>query len=138
MVKFNQLSHDDNDNDALSHPFEPCPRSPNCVIRSIRFNTAAHTLFNFVKSVIQEMNTHEFQSDTESSTIQAVYRIPVFGFKDDVRIMIKSNIPDHSVLHIKSASREGYSDLGVNNRRVNKILKRVKQKLQYFKSNRHA
>ncbi len=42
----------------------------------------------------------------------------VFRFVDDVEFLID---PGHHLIHMRSASRTGYSDLGVNRRRVERI-----------------
>ena len=62
------------------------------------------------------------QGVVDAHEIKAVFK--VWKYRDDVHIMI---IPDQSQskLYIRSASREGFSDLGVNKRRVRKILKAI-------------
>lgn len=75
------------------------------------------------------MGAIEIQSDSENGMIHAVFRIPIFGFKDDVNIAVEQSAAGHSILHIRSASRTGYSDLGVNRRRVNRIFNNLQQKL---------
>ncbi|TPW10448.1 MAG: hypothetical protein FD130_2218, partial [Halothiobacillaceae bacterium] len=42
----------------------------------------------------------------------------IFKFVDDVEFLIEDS---HKVIHVRSASRTGYSDFGVNRRRVEKI-----------------
>ena len=116
-----------NTNSAM--PLEPCPDSPNCHIESNSFDLPSDSLFQNIETVIKEMGVIEFQSDAENGTIHAVFRIPIFGFKDDVNIAVEQDSAGHSALHIRSASRVGYSDLGVNRRRVNRILKKLNQKL---------
>ncbi len=54
--------------------------------------------------------------------IHAVYTIPVMKFKDDLEFYL----PDSSnVIHFRSASRIGYSDLGLNKRRIRRIQKKL-------------
>lgn len=111
------------------HPLEPCPDTPNCYIKSIHFNLNTDKLFQITERVINDMGVHYIRPEPEKGTIHAVFRIPIFGFKDDVNIAVEQDSPDHSTLHIRSASRVGKKDLGVNRRRVNRILKKLKQKL---------
>ncbi len=80
------------------------------------------------------MNPHELQVGSESFQIDAVYRIPLFGFKDDVKLLVQPDGDERSILHLKSASRVGYSDLGVNRRRVNRILKRINTEIENQKN----
>ena len=55
------------------------------------------------------------ESDPMARRVDAVFS--VFLFEDDVAVMITPQTTG-SALHIRSASRTGYSDLGVNRRRV--------------------
>jgi uncharacterized protein (DUF1499 family) len=57
----------------------------------------------------------------------AVYRV-AWIFKDDVDVAVESDTAG-SVLHLRSASRIGHSDLGVNRRRVQRILDAVEEQL---------
>ena len=45
----------------------------------------------------------------------------VFRFVDDLEFFFDDR---QKVIHVKSASRTGYSDLGVNRRRIEKVRKR--------------
>jgi uncharacterized protein (DUF1499 family) len=49
------------------------------------------------------------------------FRSLVFGFVDDVEFL---RDPEQDVIHVRSASRLGYSDLGVNRSRVEQIRQR--------------
>ncbi len=112
-----------------SHPFEPCPDSSNCTYHSVKFNMEAAELFETAQSSLNQLSPHKIESISQSLQIDAVFRIPVFGFKDDVKIFIKPNESGGSVLHIKSASRIGESDLGVNRRRIKRILSLINQQI---------
>lgn len=110
------------------HPFKPCPESPNCIIHSLEFDVPESDLFEAASQVFTELSPHKFSTNSLILQIEAVFRIPLFGFKDDVELSIASNTPG-SILHIRSASRVGRSDLGVNRRRVRRILKAIQTKL---------
>jgi uncharacterized protein (DUF1499 family) len=109
------------------HPFEPCPGTPNCVIQSVEYDMPQSDLFELVVSAVKEMTPHELSTKKESYRIDAVFRIAVFGFKDDVHIAVNRINDSKSVLHIKSASRVGYGDLGVNSRRIKRFFNFVNQ-----------
>ncbi len=49
------------------------------------------------------------------------------GFVDDLEFMAE---PQSNLLHVRSASRVGYWDLGVNGRRVDRIRDRFKENLK--------
>lgn len=103
------------------NPLPACPNSPNCVRITVEAEMNCDHLFKQLLQILKKMGVHEMNTDTNSKKIDAVFRIPFFGFKDDVIIQIEE-ANSVSYLHIKSASRVGYGDLGVNRRRVNRIL----------------
>lgn len=53
--------------------------------------------------------------------LHAVFTSLVFRFQDDVEILRDA---DAQVLHVRSASRVGHSDLGVNRKRVERLRQR--------------
>lgn len=116
--------------DTKNHPFKPCPDSPNCTIHVVEYPLNEKELFNIVQSVLQELSPFELKENSQSLQINAVFRIRVFGFKDDVKIIIQPADSAKSMLHIKSASRVGRSDLGVNRRRIKQILSAVNKQLK--------
>ena len=111
----------------MKSPFSPCPDTPNCVIHAIEFDLPANQLFDTAQITLEKMNAHRIQVDLQSFQIDAVFRMVVFGFKDDVKLRVRPDSEKRSILHIKSFSRVGYSDLGVNRRRVKKIIKGINQ-----------
>lgn len=117
----------------MENPLPPCPESPNCDLRSYEFQTTSTKLTSTFVKALETLNAHEISESNKDSTIQidAVFKIPVFGWLDDVTILIASSDKDSSLTyaHLRSASREGYSDLGVNKRRLNKIYKNVHKEL---------
>lgn len=76
------------------------------------------------------MNPEKITPNQHDYRIQAVFK--VFLFRDDVTIQLAPSPADQqweTLLHIKSTSRKGYSDLGVNRRRISTFLKKVQQML---------
>lgn len=51
-------------------------------------------------------------------TVDAVFRSSLFKFKDDVRFEIDATA---KLIHFRSASRTGYSDLGANKKRMTEL-----------------
>ena len=105
----------------------PCPTSPNCVvsqngdeehnIKAIPYKgdraTAKETLLK-VLSVVPRTKVIEQTDDyihTESTS-------RIFKFVDDAEFYFPE---DENVIHVRSASRVGESDLGVNRRRIEQI-----------------
>jgi uncharacterized protein (DUF1499 family) len=69
-----------------------------------------------LKETIQELGG-VVQKETDTY-LAAAFSSTLFGFVDDLEGRIDSR---HNVLHIRSASRVGYSDLGLNTRRTERI-----------------
>ena len=54
--------------------------------------------------------------------LHAEFRSAWMGFVDDVELFI---VPDQHEIHFRSASRTGYSDLGVNRKRMERITREL-------------
>lgn len=54
--------------------------------------------------------------------IQAVVKTPVMGFRDDVQLLF---LPDLQLIHVRSSSRLGISDLGANARRIETLREQL-------------
>ena len=99
-----------------------CPDSPNCVSsfaedeRHAIESIAGDGLdFNALAAHIAEANNAEISSLTENY-LHATYKSGFFGFVDDLELYF-----DGDQIHVRSASREGYSDLGANRKRVENL-----------------
>ncbi|MEH2270318.1 MAG: DUF1499 domain-containing protein [Nostoc sp.] len=104
-----------------------CPASNNCVVSQnaddkhtidpiayhIDRNAARETLLK-VLTVVPRTEVIEQTDDY----IHALSKSRIFKFVDDVEFYLP---PNESVIHLRSASRVGESDLGVNRRRVEQI-----------------
>ncbi|RVU32365.1 DUF1499 domain-containing protein [Neptunomonas marina] len=54
----------------------------------------------------------------EGGYMAAIYRSKLFGFVDDMELLVDH---DSRVIHLRSASRVGYSDLGANRKRAEQL-----------------
>lgn len=105
----------------------PCPDSPNCV-SSLSADKAhfieplhyAGSLADAKQRLIDILqNTKRVRLvKIEAQYIHAEFRSLIFRFIDDVEFYFPS---EESIIHIKSASRTGYYDFGVNRRRVERL-----------------
>lgn len=111
------------------NPLPPCPDSPNCERVGITFDATLEKLRESVIAALMEMNAETIETNDDTDRIDAVFKIPVFGFRDDVAIAIDGEA-EPSIVYIRSASCEGYYDLGVNSRRVKKLIKNIQQALE--------
>jgi len=55
--------------------------------------------------------------------LHATLKSRIFGFVDDLELRLD---PQTDVIHIRSASRSGHYDLGVNRRRVERLRKQLR------------
>jgi uncharacterized protein (DUF1499 family) len=103
----------------------PCPASPNCVssqatdaghaVEPLRFTGDAGAAMLRLKAVVQSMPRTQIVQST-ADYLYAEFTSRLLGFVDDVEFHC-----DGKVIHVRSASRLGYSDLGVNRSRVEEI-----------------
>jgi uncharacterized protein (DUF1499 family) len=110
----------------------PCPGTPNCVnsestdmihrIDPIAFTGSAEQARIQLKKVISEHGGTVHIEQPEY--IWSTFIVPVFGFIDDVEFRISS---EEGVIHVRSSSRLGFSDLGVNRGRVEQLRKAFAQ-----------
>lgn len=108
----------------VSNPLKPCSGSANCTTASVLYKHPPKKLYDIVQSVLEKSGAERIRLNSQELQIEAVFRIPMFGFKDDVVVKIDSYNSD-SILFIKSLSRVGEGDLGVNRRRVSKLLSEI-------------
>jgi uncharacterized protein (DUF1499 family) len=67
-------------------------------------------------------------SDPATSVIEAVATSTVFGFQDDIVIRVRPAVPGPgSVVDVRSKSRDGKGDLGVNANRIRAFVARLEQ-----------
>jgi uncharacterized protein (DUF1499 family) len=97
-----------------------CPDKPNCVSSfedGDHFIAAIDTKLGLdeVKSKILTMENTKLISQKENY-LHFTFASSLFKFVDDLEIL-----KDGDKLHIRSASRVGYSDLGANRKRVEKL-----------------
>jgi uncharacterized protein (DUF1499 family) len=105
----------------------PCPASPNCVstqtydaghgITPIGYRKSLGEAKEVLKTVVQSLaRTKLVQED--DSYLHYEFTSFLFRFVDDVEFLFDDYT---KTIHFRSASRTGYSDLGVNRRRMEQI-----------------
>ena len=106
------------DPDTVENPLAECPGTPNCVRETRLYEEAPAALFARAEAAIRSMEPVEIEADSSAQRLSAVFR--VFVFKDDVTLAVAPH-GGGSALHLRSASRTGRSDFGVNRKRLNKF-----------------
>jgi uncharacterized protein (DUF1499 family) len=104
-----------------------CPSSPNCVstqaidtdhrMEPIPFTGSSDEAMQRINDLIGDMPRTKIVT-VEDDYLHVEFRSAFFRFVDDVEFLID---PEEQVFHFRSASRVGYSDLGVNRRRMVQI-----------------
>ncbi len=102
-----------------ANPLSPCPSSPNCVRQTRLFDAPPDTLFQHALAALHTLDASEIDADPATRRLDAVFKVILF--KDDVAVAVAPH-DDGAVLHIRSASRVGYRDFGVNRRRVDRFF----------------
>jgi uncharacterized protein (DUF1499 family) len=105
----------------------PCPDSPNCVsslsrrsagwIAPLEYDGERKDASDLLKRIIESHKRARIVHRS-SDFLRAEYASLIFGFVDDVEFWFPA---DHPVIHIRSASRTGSYDFGVNRRRIERI-----------------
>jgi uncharacterized protein (DUF1499 family) len=114
----------------------PCPSSPNCVssyetdashqTEALRYTGTREKAISAVISILEAMpEASIIKSDVDY--VHAEFRSRIFKFVDDVEFQFVEASP---VIHVRSASRVGYSDLGVNKKRMEQIRVLFQQKME--------
>lgn len=107
----------------------PCPSSPNCV--SSDATDGAHRVYVFVLSTSPDYSWRVILEEVKAlprttlvketeNYLHAQCKSALFGFVDDLELHLRKS---DNIVAVRSASRVGYSDLGVNRRRVEGLRK---------------
>ncbi len=105
----------------------PCPESPNCVssmagdeahfIEPLSYTGSAEEARERLIETVKSMKRTKIVAEDENY-IHAEFTSAIFRFVDDVEFLFDR---DANRIHVRSASRVGHSDLGVNRKRVEEI-----------------
>ena len=103
-----------------------CPDSPNCVnsqttdekhsIPPFTYEGSRQEAFDRLKQAVSGLKRTQIVEE-RADYLRIECTSALFRFVDDVEFYF----PEENVIHVRSASRLGYSDLGVNRKRVEKI-----------------
>ncbi len=104
-----------------------CPDSPNCVVSEN--SDARHAIDAIAFKGVPEVAMARFSAlldrypgcrlmEQRPGYIRCEFRTRICRFVDDVEFRLDA---DAGVIHVRSASRLGYSDLGTNRRRVESL-----------------
>lgn len=113
-----------------------CPSSPNCVsshapvsdmhhIETIVFKGSRVDAHSQVLAVLESSKRTKIVVN-EQDYIHAEFTSALFRFVDDVEFLLSEERNGQVVIDIRSASRVGHSDFGVNRKRMEAIRRKFK------------
>lgn len=86
----------------------------------------ADAAFERVKAAAARMPTWQITyTDPAARTLEGVETSPLFHFQDDFVIQVRSVDASHSLVEMRSKSRDGVGDLGVNFLRIESFLREL-------------
>jgi uncharacterized protein (DUF1499 family) len=107
----------------------PCPKSPNCVssqstddrhkIEPLRYETTLEEAKEKIKNIIKSLKRTKIITESENY-LHFEFRTATFKFVDDVEFYFDDT---EKIINFRSASRVGWSDMGVNRKRMEKVRK---------------
>jgi len=111
----------------------PCPNTPNCVssqssdalhqIEPLTYSSTPEKALANLKQVIQSLPRTKIITETQNY-LYAEFTSAIMGFVDDVEFYLDE---EAKVFHVRSASRLGKSDLGVNRKRIESIRTKLQE-----------
>jgi len=111
-----------------------CPERPNCVytkaqdtkhvIKPFHLNGDPIVSWDAIRTIIGNMPRNKIITTTDRY-LHVECKSRLFGFIDDLELQLN---PANGKIEIRSASRIGFSDLGVNRRRVENLRQKLTEK----------
>ena len=105
------------------------PSKPNAVssqteqadkkVAALPFKSSAQETLVAVEKALTEMANNEVQVK-ENNYIYTIFTTPTMKYHDDVEVLLDESA---QLVHFRSQSRAGYSDMGVNRKRYEKFSK---------------
>ena len=125
-------------NNAIINPIKPeqladCPATPNCVssnqqgfqnIEPLHIKIPDKNCWEEIVKTVSELPRTTVIINIDGY-LKAEVRTLIFRFTDDLELLLAA---DGKTVHIRSASRLGYSDMGTNGRRIVQLRKILKDK----------
>ncbi|MGA7932036.1 MAG: DUF1499 domain-containing protein [Kovacikia sp.] len=111
----------------------PCPGTPNCVcshdregqsaIAPLTYSSTQTEAKSALKQIIQSQERTTLITETDNY-LYVEFASNLMGFVDDVEFFFE---PAVNLIQVRSASRLGKSDLGVNRKRVELIREKLRE-----------
>ena len=112
-----------------------CPTTPNCVnsqakdkkhfIEPILITGPPLEAKKHILNILKELKRSKIKV-VDNNYIRVEFTSLVFRFVDDVEFYFPDTKSKKRIIHVRSASRIGHSDLGVNRKRIEQIRSKFK------------
>jgi uncharacterized protein (DUF1499 family) len=109
-----------------------CPSSPNCVstvasrddqrMAPLPYSKALDVVLSRIRQVVLE-EPRTALVENQGAYLHFTFKSALLGFVDDVEFELDER---DKLVHFRSASRIGYSDLGVNRSRMSKLAAKLR------------
>ena len=132
-----QMSQSGEANGLFEAKLTKCPDKPNCICTEFLADAShyiepidlsqsnAAEVLSRLKNSIREMGGR-IQAETDNY-LAATFSSSIFRFVDDLEIRIDKDL---KIIHMRSASRVGHSDRGVNKKRIEQLKKLFRSKIE--------
>jgi len=137
-------------NDITTDPFDPLPlyrhgqqvpyperfgdiqRKKYPLVRPRIFQVSPTELLEVIITVVKdETSWCDVRVDVDNLQLTAVAVSRLFRFRDDIVLQVRSlDGENEAIVHMRSRSRIGKSDLGVNARRITSLFREIEKRLQ--------
>ena len=118
----------------LSAALPPCPHSPNCVssdasdrvhrVKAFEIEGEPSAAWRAARAAVAALPRTRITSESDTA-LHAECRSLLLGFVDDLDLRLRAA---EGVIAVRSASRTGYGDLGVNRRRVESLRSQLRKR----------
>jgi len=123
FINFQTLTRSPKPNSCLAAPPDMCPSARTDLTPPV-FSCPAPELFDrLVAHIRSQRSWSKLRSDKPSMRLAFIATTALLRFKDDISAEIIAVDKSQSTLAIYSRSRIGYSDLGTNRKRIEKIVR---------------
>ena len=116
----------------IDNKFHPCPKSPNCVstqstdtkhkIEPLKYIGGREEAKLKIQEIIKTFKRTKLITE-EENYLHFEFRTATFKFIDDVEFYFDDST---KLIHFRSAARKGWSDMGVNRKRMIKVSEMYK------------
>ena len=96
-------------------------------LRTPVFDEDTEKLYQRIIITGTELGWGTVSHDSEKSDVTFIVNSPVFLFKDDIYVQVKSISESQSSLYMRSSSRKGRADFAANSGHIQKLIRELRK-----------